>query len=307
MSKDRGTDEIDPDAADEFGSAGACELLGDDVVADGAAGAAAVFLRPGDADPTTARELALPITSEGDLVGQVVEVRWEALAVFPWEIRAEPFSTLLAELRFGGIRRQVHGGAGYCVGRQTETELARLKNWAALPILQGMTGVRFFRRGRDQRGFTLVEALLVTAVIGVLLVIAIPSFLGTRARVQDRSAQANLRVALTNAKALYADTESFAKITATTLHDAETSLDFTSAPSTAPNMVSVHSGSGGIVLAAQSRSGVCYVVGDAANAAGAVFQNVGTASCAAASITSLPNSPPTDDTASPGSGWAKAW
>lgn len=170
-----------------------------------------------------------------------------------------------------------------------------------------MMGVRCLRRGRDQRGFTLVEVLLVTAVIAVLMVIAIPTFLGTKERVQDRSAQSSLRVALTNAKALYADTESFAKVTTTTLHDSETSLDFTSAPSSAPNVVSVHSGSGGIVLAAQSRSGVCYVVGDAANVAGTVFRNLGTASCDAGSITSLPNSAPTDDIASPGSGWAKAW
>ena len=77
-----------------------------------------------------------------------------------------------------------------------------------------MIGVRLLRRGRDQ-GFTLVEVLLVTAVIGVLLAIAIPSFLGSKSRVQDRSAQANLRIAFTNAKTLYADTDSFAKVTST--------------------------------------------------------------------------------------------
>ena len=172
----------------------------------------------------------------------------------------------------------------------------------------GMTAVRRVRREvRAERGFTLVEVLLVTAVIGVLLSIAIPAFLGAKGRAQDRSAQANLRIAITNAKALYADAESFAKVTVATLGAAEPSLRFTSSPSTGPGTVSVHSGSGGIALAAQSKSGVCYVVGDAANAAGTVFMNLGSASCDPSAISSLPVSVPTDDRAVPGGDWAKAW
>ena len=172
----------------------------------------------------------------------------------------------------------------------------------------GMTGVWRVRRGNQaERGFTLVEVLLVTAVIGVLLSIAIPAFLGAKGRAQDRSAQANLRIAITNAKALYADSESFAKVTVATLSAAEPSLRFTGSPSTTPNMVSVHSGSGGIALAAQSKSGVCYVVGDAANPAGTVFMNLGSASCDPGSIANVPTTVPTDDHAIPGGDWAKAW
>lgn len=172
----------------------------------------------------------------------------------------------------------------------------------------GMTAVRRVRREvQAERGFTLVEVLLVTAVIGVLLAIAIPAFLGAKGRAQDRSAQASLRIAITNAKALYADGESFAKVTVATLGTAEPSLRFASSPSTGPNMVSVHSGGGGIALAAQSKSGVCYVVGDAGNAAGTVFMNLGSASCDPASIASLPATVPTDDRALPGGDWAKAW
>ncbi len=121
-----------------------------------------------------------------------------------------------------------------------------------------MTAARRVRReAQAERGFTLVEVLLVTAVIGVLLSIAIPAFLGAKGHAQDRSAQASLRIAITNAKALYADSESFAKVTVAMLGTAEPSLRFTSSPSTGPNFVSVHSGDGGIALAAQSRSGVC--------------------------------------------------
>jgi len=175
--------------------------------------------------------------------------------------------------------------------------------------MQGdMTAVRRVRReAQAQCGFTFVEALLVTAVIGVLLAIAIPAFLGAKGHAQDRSAQASLRIAITNAKALYADSESFAKVTVATLGTAEPSLRFTSSPSTGPNSVSVHSGAGGIALASKSKSGVCYVVGDAANAAGTVFRNLGSASCDPSSISSLPNTVPTDDRAVPGGDWAKAW
>ena len=172
----------------------------------------------------------------------------------------------------------------------------------------GMTAVRRVRgEVQPERGFTLVEVLLVTAVIGVLLSIAIPSFLGAKGHAQDRTAQVSLRLAITNAKALYADSESFAKVTVATLGTAEPSLRFTSSPSTGPNFVSVHSGAGGIALAAQSKSGVCYVVGDAANAAGTVFMNLGSASCDPSSISSLPNTVPIDDRAVPGGDWAKAW
>lgn len=161
-------------------------------------------------------------------------------------------------------------------------------------------------RARDH-GFTLVEVLLVTAVIGVLLAIAIPAFLVTKTRVQDRSAQANLRIAFANAKALHADADTFAKVTVTTLQAAEPSLTFTGSPSTAAKMISVHSGAGGIVLAAESVSGVCYAIGDASNAAGTVYQNLGTDPCDASAITSLPNAVPSDDHAAAGQGWAKAW
>ena len=54
-------------------------------------------------------------------------------------------------------------------------------------------------------GFTLVELMVVVLIIAILIAIAIPTFLGARVRAQDRSAQSNLRNALTAAKVYYAD------------------------------------------------------------------------------------------------------
>lgn len=62
----------------------------------------------------------------------------------------------------------------------------------------------------DERGFTLVELMVVVLIIAILIAIAIPTFLGARTRAQDRAAQSNLRNALTAAKVYYTDFQDYA-------------------------------------------------------------------------------------------------
>lgn len=59
------------------------------------------------------------------------------------------------------------------------------------------------------RGFSLVELMVVLLIMTVLMGIAVPLFLGARVRAQDRAAQAAIRNALTVAKVFYSDNENF--------------------------------------------------------------------------------------------------
>ena len=75
-------------------------------------------------------------------------------------------------------------------------------------------------RRQSEEGFTLIELMVVVLIMGILMAIAIPTFLATQGTAHDASAKSNATNAFTNEKAQFEDNQVF--LDATSAHNGAT-------------------------------------------------------------------------------------
>jgi type IV pilus assembly protein PilA len=147
------------------------------------------------------------------------------------------------------------------------------------------------RRERDgsiqspsgEDGFTLIELMVVVLIIGVMIAIALPTYLGVRKRAQDRAMETDMRSGLAAALAYYTERQDWNGFDATAALGEEPRIQWVDGgpPSNHQTAIVIHAGQQ-LLLVGQSGSGTYFCLAQIATnpatiqGSGAAFTDVDT-------------------------------
>jgi type IV pilus assembly protein PilA len=122
-----------------------------------------------------------------------------------------------------------------------------------------MHSLRQRLNARDESAFTLIELLVVLIIIGVLLAIAIPSYLGFQKKAQQTAAASDVREAVPDAVAYYSDNGNYTGLSVAALQGYDSGLQAYTANN--PGIVTAKGGATEYCISGEDGTNYAHIVG----------------------------------------------